>query len=91
MKPIKQTPTFRHNHNKGLYRISYQAPAGARRQGLPHNDKTDILNLNKVGGNVHAPAFIVTSLYDFENNFTELSQHDAADAELPTKSEDTRQ
>ncbi len=62
---------YRHTFNKGTYRITYQSPSGAKRQGLPHDDLTDIVNLTKVGGSTNAPPFIVTSEADFKASFVE--------------------
>ena len=72
MKPSQQPTTYQQRHNKGLYRITYQAQSGARHQGVPHDDKTDIINLTKVGGRLGSPEIIVTSQYDFENSFFEV-------------------
>ena len=75
---------YRHTFNKGTYRITYQAPSGAKRQGIPHDDLTDIVNLTKVGGSTNAPPFIVTSEADFKASFVE---YDPIQYNTPTKSD----
>jgi hypothetical protein len=83
-QPITKTPEtlYRSKFNNGTYRISYQAPSGAKRPGIPHDDMTDIVNLTKVGGSTNATPFIVTSEADFKSNFTETT---AIKSDFPTK------
>lgn len=69
--PKKPEPTYQHDNIPGIYRITYQAASGAKRQGIPHDDMTDIVNLVRVAGPVTSPAFIVTSEADFKTHFTE--------------------
>lgn len=68
----KTVTTYKKTHGGGLYRITYQAPSGAKRPGIPHDDLNGLVNLVKVGGPLtDNPQFIVTSEADFLSSFTE--------------------
>lgn len=84
----KQAPLYLNTHNGGIYAVDYQAPAGAGRAGIPHDDKTDIMTLRKLRGKVGAPGMIVTSLFDFEERFRELTQDDIQNDIPPTETHD---
>lgn len=88
-QPITKTPEtlYRSKFNNGTYRITYQAPSGAKRNGIPHDDMTDIVNLTKVGGSTNATPFIVTSEADFKSNFTKTT---AIKSDVPTKDQPTK-
>ena len=85
----KQAPLYLNNHNGGIYVVDYQAPAGAGRAGIPHDDKTDIMTLRKLGGKVGAPGLIVTSLFDFENKFKLLTSDDVLSEDYPAHEDTT--
>lgn len=77
----KAKPLYKHRLLEGIYKVVYHAPSGAHRQGIPHDDKNDILTLELAGGNSGAPKTIVTSLFDFEENFFEYDPLKVAKAE----------
>ena len=77
----KAKPVYKHRLFAGIYKVVYHAPSGARRQGIPHDDKNDIITMELTGGNSGAPKTIVTSLFDFEENFFEYDPLKVAKAE----------
>jgi hypothetical protein len=71
-RPIVKRPTptsYRHKTLGGVYQIAYHAQSGAKRVGIPHDDKDDLITLKLVGGNGTSPDWIFTSAFDFEQNF----------------------
>lgn len=76
-------PSYRNHLTGGLYKITYKAPIGNQKNGIPVNPGSDLVNLEKIAGS--GPTFIVTSEYDFNRNFTKS----AAITETPTKAPTT--
>ena len=67
----KQT-LYRNRHTKGVYRINYQAPSGAGRAGIPKDDLTDLITLEKVSGPTGTSAWIFTSEADLKSSFEQF-------------------
>lgn len=59
---------YKSKHTGATYRLTYRAQNGAHKPGMPHDDLTDIVNLELIKG-LNAPARIVTSAYDLASNF----------------------
>lgn len=64
---------YRDKRTGADYRESYEARNGQHRAGLPVDSGTNIVNLRKVKGD--GEDFIVTSIFDLEENFTAFEWH----------------